>query len=195
MISLDQEKHLGYKAFFLLALRRVISGIILLFLVLVILIFSHYLVTALASVITNSGFSKNDASATASMILMYTTIIIFWLGVLSCFLGILIAYLEYINHTFTFKEFDIIMKSGILNKKETSIPYRQIQDVNTNRSVIYQIMGLTKLVLKTSGSEEKNEHGMTEINIEPIDKDVANEIQSLLEKKIGIQIIENKIKA
>jgi uncharacterized membrane protein YdbT with pleckstrin-like domain len=195
MLPLGREQYLGYKAFFLLALRRVAAGIVLFILVSFITVFSHYLLNGLIDLITNAGVSKIEAGNIASMILLYTILIIFWLAVLIIFLGVLISYLEYINHTYTFNEFDIIMREGILDKKETSIPYRQIQDVNIDRSLVYQILGLSDLILRTAGTEEKNEHGMTDINIGPIDKDTAEEIKTMLERKIGVQVTEDEVKA
>jgi putative membrane protein len=132
---------------------------------------------------------------TTSAILIYFTLGIFWLGVSFSFLGIFIAWLEYTNYTYRLDEFNLIMKKGILDRKETSIPSRQIQDVNIDESLFYRFLGLSSLVLKTAGTEEKNEHGMNEIRIDPIDENIADEIQKMLERKIGVQVIEDDVKA
>ena len=36
---------------------------------------------------------------------------------------------------------------------------------------------------------------MTEIKIEPVDKNTAEEIQTMLERKIGVQVVEDDVKA
>ena len=195
MIKLGKEQHLGYKAFILFVIRRMLAGIILLAVVLAIVIFANNLSAIVRNIVSLTNVSKENVSGVASTVLIYISIVIFWLGALGCFFGILIACLEYMNLTFTFNEFDIIMKKGILDRKENSIPYRQIQDVNLDRPLIYQVFGLSKLVLRTSGTEEKNEHGLTEINISPIEKNLAEEIQQMLERKIGVQVVEDEVKA
>ena len=195
MISIGQEQHLGYKAFILLVLRRMSAGIVFLILVLAILVFRYYLSGGVTTLISMTGVLKTDAANTASIILIYATLILFWLGILVCFIGFIIAYLEYITHTYTFNEFNLIMKSGILDKKETSIPYRQIQDINVDRPLIYQFLGLSKLVLRTAGTEEKNELGLIDIHIDPIDKNTAEEIKTMLGRKIGVQIVKDETRA
>ncbi len=82
------------------------------------------------------------------------------------------------------------MGKGILDRTETAIPYRQMQDVDIARPLAYRLFGLSKIVFQTAGHEEPNEHGMTEIVLEPIGKDRANEIRTLLGSKIGIQIVK-----
>ena len=195
MIPIGQEQRLGHKVFFLLALRRISLGIIFIILALALAIFSNYILGASLKFAIAAGISKANTASMLSMVLMYMNIIIFFLGVFICFLGILVAYFEYRNHTFRFDEFDFIMKEGILNKKENSIPYRQIQDVDIERPFNYLVLGLSRLVLKTGGTEEKGKNEMTEINIEPVDKGMAEEIQEMLERKIGVQVVETDTKA
>lgn len=195
MISLGQEQRLGYKAFLILAFRRFAIGLFFLLLVFVILFFRQFLLDSVTNTLVIEGVSKASAAGTASMIMIYLTLVIFWVGVVISFFGIVIAFLEYINYTYQFNEFDLIMKKGILDRKETSIPYRQIQDMNVDRPIIYQLFGLSRLILRTAGTEEKNEHGMTKINITPIEKSTAEEIQKMLERKIGVQVVEDTVKA
>ena len=192
MLLTNQEQHLGYKAFLVLAFRHISSGIILVILSIFIVAFSKSLLFGiLSSVITGFGVTKSIAINLTSEILIIFFLVIVCLGILVCFLGIIISYLEYRNYTYRFDEFDLTLKRGILDIKENSVPYRQIQNVDIERSIGYQLFGLSKLVIKTAGTEEGTEREMTEIKIEPIDKNVAEEIQSMLERKIGVQIVEN----
>lgn len=195
MITPGQEQHLGHKVLFLLSLKRIFFGIILIFFALVLAFSGNYLSGLIGKIIASSGIASSQASGMSSEILMYINLIVFWLGVLICLVGILIAYLEYINYSYRFDEFDLIMKKGILDKVQTSVPYRQIQDVDIERPLSYQLLGLSRLVIKTAGTDEKNENDMTEIAIEPINKSDAEEIQNMLERKIGVQIMETDNKA
>lgn len=195
MLPIDQEQHLGYKAFFMLALRHISAGIILTIFSLGITFFGKFFSSSLVGIVSTFGGTKINSVNISSEILMILVIIIFCIGVFICFLGVLIAYFQYRNYTYRFDEFDFIMKNGILDIKETSIPYRQIQDINIERPLSYQFLGLSNLVIRTAGTEEKSEHGMTEIKIEPIDKDIADKIQSMLERKIGVQVVEDDVKA
>ena len=195
MIQEAQEQHLGHKAFILFTLRRMSFGFIILVLVLIIAILNEHLLNGTTDILTSGGIAKTEAVGFASMILTDITLIIFGAGILICLLGVLISLLDYKNYTYTFDEFDLIIKRGILDKKETSIPYRQIQDVNIERPLTYQILGLSKLTFSTAGTEETDKSEMTEVNIEPIDKDTAEEIQGLLQRKIGVQVVEDSVKA
>lgn len=99
----------------------------------------------------------------------------------------------YRNYTFTLEDYGIKMKKGIFYTKEISIPYRQIQNVNVNRSMIYQMFRISRLVIITAG-EDDNKGAMgesTDSVFDPIDADIAEEIRSLLQKKIGVQIVED----
>src|SRR3989338_602589 len=62
----------------------------------------------------------------------------------SVFLGILIiTWLKYSTYLFALDEHAFRVKCGILNKKEVTIPYRQIQNVNIERDISYRILGLS----------------------------------------------------
>jgi len=51
-------------------------------------------------------------------------------------------------------------------------PLRQIQDVDIDRTLTLQFMGLSKLTIITAGHEEAAEHEKVEVVIEPIQKEV-----------------------
>ena len=102
------------------------------------------------------------------------------------------AWFDYVNYTFTFEEFGIKMKRGIMMKKENTIPYRQIQNVNIVRSPWHQLLGLSKLVMTTAGHEEEGEKGLSEVSIEAVDKELAEEMRQNLESKIGVQVVRNE---
>ncbi len=190
MVPLEKEQHLGYKAFLISALRRMTVGIFFLFVSLVLTTFSNYFLQSIAK--TSDIFKVPNT--TTSTVLMIMTIVIFCGGVITCLVGILISWLEYTNYTYRLDEFNFLIKRGILDKKETLISYRQIQDVNIDRPIVYQLLGLSKLILKITSNDEQNGFVIVEIKIDALDKNVAEEVRNILEKKIGIQVVEDKFK-
>ncbi len=121
------------------------------------------------------------------------TSIIYFLTLATVFLFIvvfIIGWFDYHDYTIVFEEYDVRVKRGLVRKRETSIPYRQIQNINIERDTTHQMFGLSKVILDTAGHEDgKAEKGMSEVVIEAIDKKLAEEVRDMLQKKIGVQIV------
>jgi len=194
MISLNTEQHLGLKAFILLLIRRTLVVYILIIIIIVAVSAHSMIISSISSTLKTAGQTIYSDSSIASgfsqviVILFFVTLILFTLG-------LIISLLEYKNYAFTLEEFDLKMRKGIFDRKEISISYRQIQDVNLEQSLGYQILGLSKLTIITAGHEEADEHESVEIILEPINEDVAVEIRSKLQREIGVQVIESEKKA
>ncbi len=193
MIPMGKEQHLEYKALFLFALRRITVGVIILILALVVGIFRQFIVIGLTSVIDNI-YLLNSTNVNALSIIMFLDILLFLFGVFALAVGLLVAWLEHKNYTYRFDEFNFLIKTGIINKFETLIPYRQIQDVHIKRSLLYQVLGLSTVDIKMLSTEQESGHVMDEVVIDKVDKYIAEEIRSVLSRKIGIQITEDKLK-
>ncbi len=193
MIPMGKEQHLEYKALFLFALRRITVGVIILILALVVGIFRQFIVIGLTSVIDNI-YLLNSTNVNALSIIMFLDILFFLFGVFALAVGLLVAWLEHKNYTYRFDEFNFLIKTGIINKFETLIPYRQIQDVHIKRSLLYQVLGLSTVDIKMLSTEQESGHVMDEVVIDKVDKYIAEEIRSVLSRKIGIQITEDKLK-
>jgi len=190
---MGKEQHLEYKALFLFALRRITVGVIILILALVVGIFRQFIVIGLTSVIDNI-YLLNSTNVNALSIIMFLDILFFLFGVFALAVGLLVAWLEHKNYTYRFDEFNFLIKTGIINKFETLIPYRQIQDVHIKRSLLYQVLGLSTVDIKMLSTEQESGHVMDEVVIDKVDKYIAEEIRSVLSRKIGIQITEDKLK-
>jgi membrane protein YdbS with pleckstrin-like domain len=170
MIIKGQETHLGKKAFAILCLEKSeIPGI--------------FLVVTVAVLLFRDVLPVSVQPIVSSIIsfLILATVVLFAVS-------FLVGWFDYAKYSFTFEEYDIRMKRGLIKKKETSIPYRNIQDVNIERSPTYQILGLSKVVLTTAGHEEVGEKGMSEVVIEAMDKKLAEEMRDMLQEKIGVQV-------
>jgi uncharacterized membrane protein YdbT with pleckstrin-like domain len=70
-----------------------------------------------------------------------------------------------------------------LSKKEISIPYRQIQDINIEQTFYFKMMGVSKLVVLTAGSDDNDKEGEAEGIFEVIDSSVAEKIREELLQK------------
>ena len=108
----------------------------------------------------------------------------------SAFLGILIiTWLKYSTYLFALDEHAFRVKYGILNKREITLPYRQIQNVNIERDVSYRILGLSKLGILTAGTEDKDKVGESEGILPALDQKLASYIQAELLKRANIERI------
>jgi uncharacterized membrane protein YdbT with pleckstrin-like domain len=106
------------------------------------------------------------------------------------FFGIaaLIGWLIYKNYTFALGDDSLKIKRGILSKEEVAIPYRQIQDVDIQRDLSFQMLGLSKIVILTAGHEDQTDTDDDSEGILPaIDKNLADWLQSELLKRANIQ--------
>ena len=98
-------------------------------------------------------------------------------------LAIVVAWLTYITYSFSITENAFKVKLGIFNKKETAIPYRQIQSVDLRQDVVAQIIGVSKLVVLTAGHDDNDKTGEAEIDFPVIDTEFAQNIQTELLKR------------
>jgi uncharacterized membrane protein YdbT with pleckstrin-like domain len=115
-------------------------------------------------------------------------------------LAFLIAWFIYTNYKFALGDNSLKIKRGILNKEEIAIPYRQIQDVDIDRDLSFQMMGLSRLVILTAGHEDTPdsgddpaEKGQSEGYLPALDKDLAEWLQTELLKRANVQkVVEMK---
>ncbi len=194
MVSLGQEQKLGRIAFFLMLVRAWVPAFLVLILLSVLGIFKGVTELWITESIISVGAAKAVAMSTSASMVTY----IFWATALLTFvlfiLGYVIAYLQYKTYTFTFQEFDLKLKRGIFHLEEISIPFRQMQDVNVDRSLLYRFLGVSRILIDSAGHEMATPHGHNDahITLEPIDKNIAQEILTLLQKEIGVQITQDK---
>lgn len=87
------------------------------------------------------------------------------------------------------------IKRGVLNKTENAIPYRQIQNVDIERSLFFQMLGLSRLIILTAGHEDEGVKGSDEAKgiIPAIDKKLAEQLQTELLRRAEVQkVTEDK---
>ncbi|MCX6722613.1 MAG: PH domain-containing protein, partial [Candidatus Staskawiczbacteria bacterium] len=105
----------------------------------------------------------------------------------------------YTNYVFLMTENYFKIKRGIFSKTENAIPYRQIQNIDIERSFIFQLLGLSRLVILTAGHEDEKPKGASigfdesEGIIPAIDQKLAEMLQTELLKRADVQrVIETK---
>ena len=168
---------LGRKVFWLFFLQTSPAAFIVLLISIVAFIFSFQ--PFLAS--TMFGNLQNDA-VTASLALFIISLIIFIIS-----LGL--AWLNYINYTFLMADDSFKIKRGVFSKTENAIPYRQIQNVDVERSIMFQMLGLSRLIILTAGHEDEKNRDSDEAEgvIPAIDYKLGGWMQSELLKRADIQ--------
>ena len=196
MITLGQEQRLGRKSFLLLLAKNTTPGFALLVIDLVAMLLNVPLKIFLAhAVATASGQTGADTILKASAAISGIILALLLASLVIIFIGYLITRLVYVHYTYSFEEFDLKLKRGIFTIREVSLPYRQIQDVNVDRSLLYRFLGVSRVIINSAAHEDFKENNQTDIILEPIDKEDAEQIRTILERKIGVQIIEGQEKA
>ncbi len=107
--------------------------------------------------------------------------------------GAFIGWLVYKNYTFALGEDSLKVRRGILDKEEVAIPYRQIQDVDIDRDLTFQMIGLSKIIILTAGHEdEKGPDDESEGVLPAIDKNLAEWLQTELLQRANIQKVSEQ---
>lgn len=108
------------------------------------------------------------------------------LTVLAILIYILIrAILIYLNFKFKIKENAFILKQGILNKSNISVPFEKIQHVNFKQNFIQQLINVTQVEIETAGAKT------VEISIKALSREKAVALKkALFAKKKEIVTIE-----
>lgn len=90
---------------------------------------------------------------------------------------------QYIAYEFMLDEHALKIRSGIINLQIEAIPYRQMQNVDIERDLLYRILGVSRMVILTAGTEDASTGNESEGIIPAIDKNLAFAIQRELLKR------------
>ena len=167
---------LGKKTFIIFLLDRIRIAFIFLIVAILLLILSgqNFLIK------TPLGNIQNYVSLGGEMFLA--------LAILAFLIAWLISWLVYRNYTFCLEDDALKIKRGVINKEEIAIPYRQIQDVDIERSLDYQILGMSRIDILTAGHEDEPTRPNESEGVLPgIDKNFAEALQAELLKRTDVQ--------
>lgn len=109
------------------------------------------------------------------------------LAVFAILIYILIrAILIYLNFKFKIKDNAFILKQGILNKSNISVPFEKIQHINFKQNFIQQLIKVTQVEIETAGAKT------VEISIKALSRESAVALKkALFAKKQETVIVEN----
>jgi uncharacterized membrane protein YdbT with pleckstrin-like domain len=175
---MEQEQKLGGRVFRYYFYKKILLGIVLLVISVIALSFKDTLVS-----VTTPIFSANAANN----IINYLVIGLFSISFIALLGGVFISWLDYISCTFILGDLSFVIKRGILSKKITTIPYKQIQDISIEQSFSNRMMGVCKLVILTAGNDNNDKEDESEGIFKVIDIDVAKNLQNTILQKNNIQ--------
>ena len=112
-------------------------------------------------------------------------------------IGIFLGWLEYWRYEIILGDKNFKMQRGLISVEQVGIPYRYIQDIKIERSLLDQILGVSELMVPTSGLEQqeihpgevsgKNNH---RIILPAIESKIARQIQEIVLNRAQIQQID-----
>lgn len=110
-------------------------------------------------------------------------------GVIGVFLIISLVKTIIRYKTFRFKVDDenFIVKEGLFQKKETSIPFRKIVNVNLKQNVVQQFIDVFQVEIETAGSDK------LEIKIEALSKENALALKEIVLQNNVEEAVDNEI--
>lgn len=107
-----------------------------------------------------------------------------------------ISWFLYRSHQYCLEEDAVKVRQGVISKEEIAIPYRHIEDVTIERSVLDQFLGLSRLVILTAGHEDeidKKKNDESEGILPAMDRHLASMLQEELLKRADVQrVVEAK---
>ena len=184
----NSYQHVGHKTFIINLLKNATPTIFIFFIWIVFIILK---IIGAESLFTS--LNTPDIIPLINLALNWGLIGGFVFMVLSFLLALFVTSLDYLTFYFMLDEHGLCMKQGILNKQEISIPYRQIQDINIERPLLYQIFGVCRLNIITTGQDNDHDDDPTEANFPIVDKDLAYDLRGQLLEHSNIQLVSNPV--
>lgn len=120
------------------------------------------------------------------------SLVCFGIAVLTFCITFFIARFAYRSQGFSFAQDAFKIRKGIFTKEEIAIPYRQIQNVDIQRTFTQQVAGVSTLIIVTAGSDDDaTPHNESKGILQTIDKDIAVILQEELLKRADVQKVIN----
>lgn len=195
MIPIGRPQHLGRKTMILMLIQGLIPCVLFLFVVIALSFIKNRISFGDSSSLDILYQFIPAVDPNVSVLSNIIIPVLFFLAIILGGIGVLVNYLRYVCFKFTLEEFGLRMRKGVLRVEEISIPYRQMQNVDVTRPLFYRILGLSRLVILSAGHEQIEEGDQTDTVFDPIDSEIAEEIRTLLGRRIGVQVIEHETEA
>ena len=175
---MEKSQKLGIKVFYYYLYKDILIGGFLLILSIIVSLFKAELI---------SKFSIFINTNSSTLITNYLIDGLFFLSVFILIIGIIASYFKYISSSFIIGENTFTIRNGILNKKETSIPYQQIQAMNIEQSFSQRLMGICELHMLTAGDDDNDKKGEAEADFHVIDFKIATNLKEVVLAKTNIK--------
>jgi uncharacterized membrane protein YdbT with pleckstrin-like domain len=179
---MDTKQKLGIKVFYYYLSRRISVGFLLLIVSFIFSISQNSIISTISSFIPSS-FS--------TPVFGYFVMGLFAISILWIILGIFMSWLDYISCTFSLDSDSFDISRGIFNKKEVSISYRQIQDIDIEQTFYNKMFGVSRLVVLTAGNDDKDKEDESEGIFEVIDANLAEDLRKHILEKTSVQTVRS----
>lgn len=158
--------------------------------------FVFLLVTIILAALSFQPFLTDTILGNIKNYVIEATFVTFAISVLILIGSLIYAWLTYTNYAFWTADDSFKIKRGILTKTENAIPYRQIQNVDIERSLFFQMLGLSRLIILTAGHEDQSTKGLTEAEgiIPAVDSKLAEWLQTELLRRADVQKVIQTVK-
>ncbi|MBI3589126.1 MAG: PH domain-containing protein [Candidatus Liptonbacteria bacterium] len=187
-MELNKEQRLGHKALILFTLQRSAIPAIIFILSIILLANKTGIANALDKLL---GSAKITTAGGAQNVVPILGLGMLVASFLAAAIGALVAWLDYFNYKFALDDYALKIRRGILSKKEIEIPYRQIQDINIDRSLWFRFLGVSRIAILTAGQEEEPEIGEADAQLVILDKAEAESIKEELLKRANVEMVVN----
>lgn len=173
----EQYRTLGKKTLWIFVFERVNGAGVFLILAAVLLIIGSQKSLAATPLGDLAAYAMIGAGISAILFVVMFGLVFF------------VSWLIYKNYKFALGEDSLKIKRGIIEKEEIAIPYRQIQDVDIERDLSFQMMGLSRIMILTAGHEDIGKPGEDDSEgvLPALDKDLAEWLQQELLQRANIQ--------
>lgn len=172
------NQKLGIKVFYYYLSKRISIGLILLVISFIVASSKDWMASKIVLI-----FSIQ----TTVSIVNYIINGLFLISILLILGALLMSWLLYIGCDYTLGDNAFSIRRGILSKKEVSIPYRQIQNIDIEQTFNHRMMGVSKLVVLTASNDNNDKVGESEGVFDVIDSKLALTIKEYILQKTSIQ--------
>lgn len=109
-----------------------------------------------------------------------------FLFILVCIIGLL----EYTKYSVLLAPTSFHVRRGVLTINEIGSPYRRIQDIKVNRTIIDQLWGISTVIINIIGEEQDiiTSADRTIITLPFLDKTVARDIHTIMLARSGVEV-------
>lgn len=179
---MNKNQKLGIKVFYYYLSRKTSVGILALVISIIAASNKSILISKL-EILTPLEVSTTIISYFISGLFVLTAILLIF--------GLFMSWINYISCDFTLDENAFNIRRGFFTKREVSIPYRQIQNINIEQSISHKMLGLGKLVILTEGDHGDVNSGNGEGIFEVIDYALAHLVREFILERTNLQIVKD----